>query len=280
MNQVQEGDAVSVSNASVSTAPTSATSLAKSRPAKVQRIDLTEIESEEEVEITYFNEARCVSEVESGNADSHDHELESSSSLWFRMCRDDSVSEHEIRAVGDSSLHEVILDSGADCTVLPLEMFEHVGSPGTHTPTLLDAQGNQIPQSHSREKVLFEIDGTDGETIQFVDNVLLAAVRQPLVCFGKMLKSQWAPMQHGDQWFLQRGDSQFRVHWSKNSLAALMSISKVAEEKLVPLSGECGAHGDGNEPSQDFLGLQMVVGISDHLDIGYAHSNPRLESFR
>ena len=112
----------------------------------------------------------------------------SSSSLWFRMCSDDSVSEHEIRAVGDPSLHEVILDSGADCTVLLLELFEHVGSPGTRAATLLDAQGNQIPQSHSRERVLFEIEGTDGETIQSVDNVLLAAVRQPLVCFGKMLK--------------------------------------------------------------------------------------------
>ena len=76
VNQVQEGDAVSVSNASVSTAPTSATSLAKSKPTKVQRINLTEIESEDEVEITYFNEVRCVSEVESGDADSPDHELE------------------------------------------------------------------------------------------------------------------------------------------------------------------------------------------------------------
>ena len=49
---------------------------------------------------------------------------------------------------------EVILDSGADCTVLPFGMFSDVGGFG---PSLRDAQGNEIPQSTGRVGVKFEI---------------------------------------------------------------------------------------------------------------------------
>ena len=42
---------------------------------------------------------------------------------------------------------EVILDSGADCTVLPVDQFGQVGIAGSKATTLLDAQGNHISQT-------------------------------------------------------------------------------------------------------------------------------------
>eukprot|EP00439_Symbiodinium_sp_Y106_P003836 s9589_g1.t1 len=97
-----------------------------------------------------------------------------------------------VRAVAaDPNLHEVLLDSGADCTVLPLEAFADVGHHSHESSFLLDAQGDRIPQGQVRTSVIFEVDGEDGEVIQFRDKAVLAQVRQPLFCFGKLLRDHW-----------------------------------------------------------------------------------------
>ena len=87
--------------------------------------------------------------------------------------------------------HEVILDSGADCTVLPVDAFQGVGQNSSESSVLLDAQGNRIPQGQVRTAVVFDVDGGEGEVIQFKDKVVLAKVRQPLFCLGKLLRDQW-----------------------------------------------------------------------------------------
>ena len=270
VNQVQESEVASTV-ASTSTAPTSATTLAaKSQPkARVQRIDLSDLDLEEDgLEITYFNEEiRAVTTLDEPFDVRVEEELKSTSSLWYQMSSDeDEELEVAVRTLVDTSVHEVILDSGADCTVLPFDHFGHVGLQSARTTTLLDAQGNHIPQGASREQVMFEVEGCDGETIQFVDNAILARVRQPLFCFGKLLRSHWKPVQQGGDWFLQKGDSKFNVHWSKNSLATLMRISRVASEAVHPAEPEQDSHPNGGGDPV-VLRLRMVLAIDEHLEL-------------
>lgn len=66
--------------------------------------------------------------------------------------------------------------------------------------------------------------------IQFTDFAILANVKQPLFCFGKLLKNQWQPVKEDGAWYLRRDGSRFGVHWSKNSLATLMRISRVTDD--------------------------------------------------
>ena len=282
VNAVQDSDAVS--QASVSTAPTSATSMAKSK-AKVQRVDLCALEESdgetEEIHVTFHDGAvRVVREVDAepllASSSSAD-ELPSSSTMWYRMSSDatDSQSlqsdvEVSARVVRDTGLHEVILDSCADCTVLPQSQFESVGEDGRHRATLVDAQGNTIPQASSRQRVLFEVEGEDGEMIQFTDFAILANVKQPLFCFGKLLKNNWQPVKEDGSWYLRRDDSRFGVHWSKNSLATFMRISRVSDE---PRPEARENHPETAEDSslpagdQDPLRLRLVLALSDHVDV-------------
>ena len=271
VNQVQADDTASTA----STAPTSATALNRGAP-KVQRVDLCALEESdnEDIAITFFNEIRRLGVEEHAVADqvaadsSAEPELCHDSCLWYRMHSSESEGETlELRAVGDTGLHEVILDSGADCTVLPLEQFGHVGVEGEKQATLLDAQGNHIPQSSTRQRVVFEVVGSDGEIIQFVDQAILVKVKQPLFCFGKMLKSLWTPMKVDGEWYMQKDGSQFGVHWAKNSLAANMRIyrvhdgSQLVREDVAP---------DSPKASVIPLELRMVVALKESLE---SHAN-------
>ena len=60
--------------------------------------------------------------------------------------------------------HEVILDSSADCTVLPVDSCQGVGRGSRESSVLLDAQGNRILQGQVRTSVVFEVGGDDGSS--------------------------------------------------------------------------------------------------------------------
>ena len=135
---------------------------------------------------------------------------------------------------------EVILDSGADCTVLPLsyQAVGHKDSSGSKS-ILLDAQGNKIEGGESRVFVHFEIDTPDEDSvISFKDSVVLGNVQQPLFCLGKLMKRGWVLFcDEYYTWYMQKGEAWFPVHWSRNSLATHMRISRL-EEMVVQGNGE------------------------------------------
>ena len=115
---------------------------------------------------------------------------------------------------------EVILDSGANCTVLPVS-YQAVGHKDSSVSKsiLLDAQGNKIEGGESRVFVNFEIDTPDEDSvISFKDSVVLGNVQQPLFCLGKLMKRGWVPVcDEYDSWCMQKGEAWFPVHWSRNS---------------------------------------------------------------
>ena len=144
------------------------------------------------------------------------------------LCSDSPVCEEfcEVRMVHrvpeeESSKHQVILDPGADITVLPASMFRDVGAPSAASVNLLDAQGGAIPQQAGRTRVTFEVEGCNGERICFKDDVILASVKQPLLCLGKLIRKNWLlSRRDNDRLVLEKDGRAFRVDWSKNSLSA------------------------------------------------------------
>ena len=126
----------------------------------------------------HVSEGVCA-EYESSECSSD--ELRSTSSSWYDMesveeasdfgsdcsCDEELTPRLYCRAVieevpKEPDRVEVILDSGADCTVLPLS-YQAVGHKDSSASKsiLLDAQGNQIEGGESRVFVNFEIDTPD-----------------------------------------------------------------------------------------------------------------------
>ena len=79
--------------------------------------------------------------------------------------------------------------------------------------------------------VNFEIDTPEEDhVISFKDSVVLGNVQQPLFCLGKLMKRGWVPVcDEHDLWYMQKGEAWFPVHWSRNSLATYMRISRLEE---------------------------------------------------
>ena len=182
----------------------------------------------------HVSECACLSDgCHSGS--NHD-ELQSTSSLWYDMESSEKASDCESYVSCDESTPrlycravieetssglekvEVILDSGADCTVLPMS-YRAVGNtdPYASKSVLLDAQGNKIEGGESRVCVNFEIDTPEEDhVISFKDSVVLGNVQQPLFCLGKLMKRGWVPVcDEHDLWYMQKGEAWFPVHWSR-----------------------------------------------------------------
>ena len=231
----------SSSSSVVSGASSSATSVTRQNVRRVFEVDLRTLGEDED---GFMDENFRIFRVEDdAEENSSEEELCSRSVLHYDLAEEDDglmidlPTQSFVRAVArqdesdEASYQEVILDSGADCTVLPFGMFADVGAAGGTGPSLRDAQGNEIPQSSGRVGVKFQVTGCDGEQIVFLDNVVLAAVKQPLVCLGKLLKGNWALGSKSDGMVLERAGMAFPVHWSKNSLAAFMKIYKITEDE-------------------------------------------------
>ena len=272
INQVQrEGrdDSSSVQTRDSSTATTTA-STASSSGSRTQLRRVHVVDLEQLGEDTEYYDMRHVCEV----LEVPEPELPSTSVQLFEIGSENEDSGDEGDCVGgpdhvrvvmaaplEGVEHEVILDSGADCTVLPLDAFQGVGQDSQESSVLLDAQGNRIPQGQVRAAVVFEVDGDGGDVIQFKDRVVLAQVRQPLFCFGKLLRDCWTTeLDPRRGWRLRKGDRSFPVHWSKNSLATRMRIRRVDEGSKTRVEE---THGVITQPME----VRLLVEISEDLEM-------------
>ena len=97
----------------------------------------------------------------------------------------------------------------------------------------------------------FEIDAPDEDSvISFRDSVVLGHVRQPLFCLGKPMKRGWVPVcDEYDSWYMQKGEAWFPVHWSRNSLATYMRISRL-EEVVAQRDDEDGDQRQGEASAE------------------------------
>eukprot|EP00435_Cladocopium_sp_Y103_P038766 s3398_g10.t1 len=134
----------------------------------------------------------------------------------------DSDSLQRIRVVIDELPDDtcmqcdVILDSGAGTSVLPMR-FNDVGEicqePNT---TLVDAQG--CPLSATRIATL------QMGNLSFREKFVVANVTTPLVAFGHIIRAGWSLVQHDSGPCLLKGDNCIPVHYRKNSLRTRGSI--------------------------------------------------------
>ena len=120
---------------------------------------------------------------------------------------------------------DVILDSGADTSVLPLH-FSDVGqqcaSPST---TFVDAQGCPLAVSTTRVATL------QFGNVAFKEKFIVADVTMPLIALGHIIKSGWSLIQGDAGPCLVKGNNTIPVHYRNNSLCARGAISMVSEVK-------------------------------------------------
>ena len=169
-------------------------------------------EDEEEIEINYFgrilrveeyslsdDEEHLVEEQDpllqwySGELDEGEYLSEQKQPMFVRM-----ISEHFFE---DSPVHqqiEVILDSGADASLLPLWLAKE-GTPlkknSNNHGGLQDAQGNRIPQKGLRLLTLTFVkpsrNGEPPSMCRITEAFIVADVLNPLLAIGKLVREGW-----------------------------------------------------------------------------------------
>ena len=169
-------------------------------------------ENEEEIEIKYFgrilrveeyslsdDEERPVEEQDplfqwyNGELDEVEYLSEQKQPMYVRM-----ISEHFSE---DSPVHqqiEIILDSGADASLLPRWLAKE-GTPlkknGNNYGGLQDAQGNRIPQKRLRLLTLTFVkpsrNGEPPSMCRITEAFIVADVLNPLLAIGKLVREGW-----------------------------------------------------------------------------------------
>ena len=108
---------------------------------------------------------------------------------------------------------EIILDSGADHSALPLS-FAGVGTPvEAPNQAFVDAQGNPLPVQQVRmaEVVIGDV--------CFREFFIIAPVSSPLLCLGRLYRAGWEVRRHEQDLVLGCGDHAIPVDFRRNSLA-------------------------------------------------------------
>ena len=147
-----------------------------------------------------------------------------------------------IRAIGSTSPTpvEVVLDSGADGSVLPLE-YAHIGlhDESFHKDSAyVDAQGKPINVRGAR------IAEVQLGSVRFKERFIIAAVTSPLISMGRLLKDGWCLENNGGTMKLVRAGRSIPVHFKRNSLCAHGSIRmlNVVDDSSTPTAQECKEH--------------------------------------
>ena len=120
---------------------------------------------------------------------------------------------------------ELILDSGADHSALPLR-FASIGKPaGDSGHTFVDAQGNDLPVAQVR---VAEVALGD---MCFKENFIIAPVNNPLLCLGRLYKAGFEVRKWNDQLQLGCEDHAVPVEFRRNSLAVQGSIRMLEQAR-------------------------------------------------
>eukprot|EP00435_Cladocopium_sp_Y103_P040582 s1727_g11.t1 len=143
------------------------------------------------------------------------------------------TSKGAFRAVGAKGAHgeeiNVILDSGADLSVLPLS-FGEVGTPLDKKSVLRDAQGRKMQGGNLRQALVVIKDDMDN-TMCLQETFALSNVSDPFLALGKMVKLGWR-LEGGDQVKLAYKDFTKALDIRQNSLVMMAQIRKVNGDKV------------------------------------------------
>ena len=126
---------------------------------------------------------------------------------------------------GPGAMVEILLDSGADSSVLPLDC-EHLGESVDVDSAVhfVDAQGSPLGVKGKRVAEL-----TLGHDIIIREQFIVAPVTGPIVCLVRLLKSGWEFSTIDGILHLCKDGHGFPVYFTKNSMYTQGIISKVSE---------------------------------------------------
>lgn len=123
-----------------------------------------------------------------------------------------------IRGVQKTDMVNVVLDSGADMSVLPL-CFKDLGTPLPCKSILRDAQGNKMKGGDLRQAEVLLEDET-GHCICLRETCAVSNVAKPLLALGKLLKKGWKMETENDEVKLKFGEFTKVLNFRNHSLIA------------------------------------------------------------
>ena len=142
----------------------------------------------------------------------------------------DVVATPISRAGGVNGEISVILDSGADLSVLPLS-YREVGTCLDTASVLRDAQGRKI-QGGKKRHALVVIQDDMGNTMCLKDTFALLNVTDPLLAVGKLMKLGWR-INGGDNVKLAYKDEFSKsLDFRQNSLVMMAEIRRIGGDKI------------------------------------------------
>lgn len=136
---------------------------------------------------------------------------------YLRVCTDDSVAR-ELR---------FILDSGSDCSILPLHMAGS-GVPGRNHG---DAQGKVIKGPNQCRDVELHLTDRSGCLVKLKERFVVAAVSQPLLSLGKFMKQGWQVAGSHPDLYVVKEEVQLPVTMQKNSLAMDLQVCRITDDE-------------------------------------------------
>ena len=155
---------------------------------------------------------------------------------------------------------DVILDSGADTSALPLK-YAAVGVAGPKPDTcFVDAQGAPLTVEATRLANIQFGDAT------FRDRFIISDVTCPLLSLGNVLRAGWSVVHVDGVPCLTKGDKQIEVLFKNNSLCARGQISVVSELDVA-----------ASQPAVRVVELGMAL---RRLVPGWNRINPHLYAIR
>ena len=160
----------------------------------------------------------------------------------------------------DTSVCDVILDSGADTSALPLK-YGHVGVEGPAVDTCyVDAQGVPLTVRSTR---LANVQFGD---VTFKEKFIVSDVTCPLLSLGSVLRAGWNIMHIDGTPHLVKDDMKISVMFRNNSLRARGQISMVSQQDPQDA-----------QPSVSAVQLGVVLRCLTH---GWNRINPHLFAIR
>ena len=140
----------------------------------------------------------------------------------------DDLTSH-VRMLNDDSqgLDDIVLDSGADVSALPL-CYSGVGTEIHHDGSLfVDAQGNALHVDSTRlAKVQF------GD-VTFKEKFIVSGVTTPLLSLGNIMRSGWSIHNDGTSQWLTKDDMWTPLFLKRNSLCAKGFIQLIQDADIA-----------------------------------------------
>ena len=133
-----------------------------------------------------------------------------------------------MRGVSRDKVVNIILDTRADMSVLPMEYFT-IGKPLSKKSVLKDAQGRTMKGGDLRQ-ALVVLEDSDGNQVHMRETFALSNVKEPLLALGKLLKKGWKVSGGQDEVALSYGTFNKPIQFRNHSLVTTAVIRRVEDE--------------------------------------------------